>query len=90
MVIAMAISEPIYPLKVAASRVGLCPRTLRLYEEARLIAPARMGGNDQRLYSEQDLRWLRCIRDMIHGAGPMPGRSCRRAVRMLPNVGRWS
>ena len=59
-------SEPVYPLRTAASRVGMSPRTLRLYEEAGLIAPVRVGGHHQRLYSEQDLQWLRCIRDMIH------------------------
>ncbi|MEI6503338.1 MAG: MerR family transcriptional regulator, partial [Armatimonadota bacterium] len=63
----MDTSEPIYPLRTASSRIGLCPRTLRLYEEARLIRPARVGGKGQRLYSEQDLHWVRCIQDMIHG-----------------------
>ena len=33
-------SQPLYSLKVAASQVGLSPRTLRLYEEAGLLAPA--------------------------------------------------
>ena len=58
--------QPLYALNIAASRVGLSPRTLRIYEEAGLIAPHRSGGKSQRLYSDQDLRWLRCIRDMIH------------------------
>lgn len=75
--------EPIYPLKTASSRVGLCPRTLRLYEEARLIAPARVGGNDQRLYSEQDLHWLRCIRDMIHGES-LTVTGIRRLLDLIP------
>ena len=61
--------KPAYTLRVASSRVGLCPRTLRIYEEAGLVSPARIGNNDQRLYSDQDLQWLRCIRDMIHGEG---------------------
>lgn len=61
--------QPVYTLKVASGLVGLSPRTIRLYEEAELIAPARTGGNQQRLYSEQDLQWLRCIRDMLHEEG---------------------
>jgi len=61
--------QPVYTLKVASGLVGLSPRTIRLYEEAELLSPARTGGNQQRLYSEQDLQWLRCIRDMLHGEG---------------------
>ena len=75
--------QPLYALKVAASRVGLSPRTLRLYEEAGLIAPARTGGNDQRLYSDQDLHWLRCIRDMIHEEG-LTVVAIRRLLDLIP------
>lgn len=76
-------SQPLYSLKVAASQVGLSPRTLRLYEEAGLIAPARTGGNDQRLYSDQDLHWLRCIRDMIHGE-QLTVPAIRRLLDLIP------
>ena len=75
--------QPLYALKVAASRIGLSPRTLRLYEEAGLIAPARTGGNDQRLYSDQDLHWLRCIRDMIHEEG-LTVVAIRRLLDLIP------
>jgi hypothetical protein len=75
--------EPIYPLKAAASRVGLSPRTIRLYEEAGLIAPVRVGGNDQRLFSDQDLHWLRCIRDMIHGE-KLTVPAIRRLLDLIP------
>jgi MerR family transcriptional regulator/heat shock protein HspR len=61
--------QPVYALKVASGLVGISPRTIRLYEEAQLLEPARTGGNQQRLYSEQDLQWLRCIRDMLHEEG---------------------
>jgi DNA-binding transcriptional MerR regulator len=76
-------SQPLYSLKVAASQVGLSPRTLRLYEEAGLLAPARTGGNDQRLYSDQDLQWLRCIRDMIHGE-KLTVTGIRRLLDLIP------
>jgi hypothetical protein len=77
------IQESLYPLKSAASRVGLSPRTMRLYEEAGLIAPVRVGGNDQRLYCDQDLHWLRCIRDMIHGE-QLTVTAIRRLLDLIP------
>ena len=76
-------SEPVYPLNTAASRAGMSPRTLRLYEHAGLIAPVRVGGNRQRLYSEQDLQWLRCIRDMIHEKG-LTVEAIRRLLDLVP------
>ena len=57
---------PSYTVNIVSQRVGLSSRTIRLYEEAGLIEPARVGGNRQRMYSDQDISWLRCIRDMIH------------------------
>jgi len=75
--------QPVYPLKIAAGLVGLSPRTIRLYEESELIEPARMGGNRERLYSEQDLQWLRCIRDMIHEEG-LTVIAIRRLLDLIP------
>ena len=75
--------QPLYPLNVAARLVGLGPRTLRLYEEARLLEPARSGGNKQRLYADQDLQWLRCIRDMIHDEG-LTLIAIRRLLDLIP------
>jgi DNA-binding transcriptional MerR regulator len=59
--------RPVYPIGVAAQEVGLSARTLRIYEQEGLIRPARKPGSDQRLYSEQDLIWIRCISELIHG-----------------------
>lgn len=75
--------QPLYPLNVAAQLVGLSPRTLRLYEEAGLLAPTRSGGNQQRLYSEQDLQWLRCIRDMLHDES-LTVTAIRRLLDLIP------
>jgi MerR family transcriptional regulator/heat shock protein HspR len=83
MAITLSSSEPVYPLRIAASRVGLSPRTLRVYETAGLIAPARVGGHSQRLYSGQDLHWLRCVRDMIHGEG-LTVTAIRRLLDLVP------
>ena len=75
--------QPVYSLKVASGLVGLSPRTMRLYEEQELLAPARTGGNQQRLYSEQDLQWLRCIRDMIH-EDSLTVAAIRRLLDLIP------
>jgi len=75
--------QAVYSLKVAAGLVGLSPRTIRLYEESELIEPARIGGNRERLYSEQDLQWLRCIRDMIHEEG-LTVVAIRRLLDLIP------
>lgn len=57
----------VYPIAIAAQQVGLSARTLRIYEQEGLIRPARKPGGDQRLYSQQDLVWIRCISELIHG-----------------------
>jgi len=59
--------KPLYPIGVVADLLGVHPRTLRLYEEAGLVAPARRGG--KRFYSANDVKWLRCMRRLIHDEG---------------------
>ncbi|MBN2231723.1 MAG: MerR family transcriptional regulator [Deltaproteobacteria bacterium] len=56
-----------YPIGVVAELLDVHPRTLRLYERAGLVAPARRGG--RRYYSALDLCWLRCMRRFIHDDG---------------------
>ncbi len=58
---------PLYQIGIAAQQVGLSARTLRIYEDEGLIRPARKPGSDQRLYNDQDLIWIRCISELIHG-----------------------
>lgn len=60
-----AIDIKAVPIGVAAEALAVHPRTLRLYEQARLIEPARRNG--RRYYSAADLAWLRCLRDIVHG-----------------------
>ena len=55
---------PLYTIGVVAELVGTTNQTLRLYEKNGLIKPSRKKKN--RLYSENDIRWLLCIRDLIH------------------------
>lgn len=55
---------PLYPIGVVAELVGITDQTLRLYEKHGLISPARRGKD--RYYSENDIKWLKCLRDLIH------------------------
>jgi len=55
---------PLYTMGIAAKLVGTTAQTLRLYEKYGLILPARERRN--RLYTENDIKWLRCIRELIH------------------------
>jgi MerR family transcriptional regulator/heat shock protein HspR len=55
---------PQYIISSAAELVGVHPRTLHLYEEKGLIAPARKG--NRRFYSANDLQWIRTLRYLIH------------------------
>lgn len=59
------ISTPIYPIRTAAQLLGISVPTLRMYEKEGLIIPHKTEGN-QRIYSENDLERLRCIRRAIN------------------------
>jgi MerR family transcriptional regulator/heat shock protein HspR len=60
-------SRPLYTIATAAELLELHPRTLRLYEQAGLIKPARK--NNRRFYSNSDLEWVRVLRHLIHEEG---------------------
>ncbi len=55
---------PFYPIGVVSELLGTTDQTLRLYEKHGLIKPARRNKN--RFYSENDIKWLKCIRELIH------------------------
>ena len=55
---------PLYPISIASELVGTTDQTLRLYEKHGLINPSRRNKN--RFYSENDIIWLKCIRELIH------------------------
>ncbi|RJQ21060.1 MAG: MerR family transcriptional regulator [Nitrospiraceae bacterium] len=55
---------PLYPIGIVAELAGITDQTLRLYEKHGLIKPARRGKD--RYYSENDIKWLKCLRDLIH------------------------
>ena len=73
----------VYQIGTAAQQVGLSARTLRIYEQEGLIRPARKPESDQRLYSEQDLIWIRCISELIHGHS-LTTTSIRRLLDLIP------
>src|SRR5574340_1842507 len=52
------------PIGIVAELKGITAQTLRLYEKHGLIKPARRNGN--RLYSENNIKWLKCLRELIH------------------------
>ncbi len=72
----------VYAIGVAAQQVGLSARTLRVYEDEGLIRPARRG-SDQRVYSDQDLVWIRCISELIHGHS-LTTAGIRRLLDLIP------
>jgi MerR family transcriptional regulator/heat shock protein HspR len=61
-------ARPVYVISVAASIVSVHPRTLRIYEDEGLIAPARTPTNI-RLYSENDIRRVLWIRHLTTQRG---------------------
>ena len=61
-------TRPVYVISVAASIVSVHPRTLRIYEDAGLVCPARTPTNI-RLYSENDIRRVMWIRHLTQNLG---------------------
>lgn len=61
-------SRPVYVISIAASLAGCHPRTLRIYEEEGLLEPVRTQTNI-RLYSDTDLKRVRCIRYLTQVRG---------------------
>ena len=59
--------KAIFTIGVAAQMLDVHPRTLRIYEEEGLIAPMRKG--KWRYYTMDDIKWIECLREMIHEHG---------------------
>lgn len=60
--------EPRYVISVAARMVGVQAHTLRYYERIGIIEPSRSRGNI-RLYSEQDVSYLRQMKRLMDELG---------------------
>jgi MerR family transcriptional regulator/heat shock protein HspR len=60
--------EPRYVISIAARLVGVQAHTLRYYERIGIIEPSRSRGNI-RLYSEQDISYLRQMKKLMDELG---------------------
>lgn len=58
-----------YNISIAAKRLGMSVRMIREYEKEGLIKPHRDPGSGYRIFSDEDLQWIRCIRELIHQKG---------------------
>jgi MerR family transcriptional regulator, heat shock protein HspR len=59
--------KAIFTIGTAAKMLEVHPRTLRLYENDGLVRPSRKG--QWRYYTMDDLKWIECLRNMIHQNG---------------------
>jgi MerR family transcriptional regulator/heat shock protein HspR len=59
--------KAIFTIGVAAQMLDVHPRTLRIYEQEGLIKPMRRG--KWRYYTMNDVKWIECLREMIHEHG---------------------
>ncbi len=75
-------TEPIFPIGVAAKMVGVSPSTLRMYEAAGLIIPYKTSTN-MRLFSQQDLDWVKQIRLLIKRE-KLSVEAIRRIIALIP------
>ena len=57
----MKTDQPILTISVAASLLGLHPRTLMAYEKAGYLTPHRTG-TKRRMYSDQDLAGIQFLK----------------------------
>ncbi len=74
-------TTPVYSIGVAAQILNVHPRTLRIYEDEGLIKPNRKG--NRRYFSQNDITWVGCIRNMIHEEGiSIPG--IKKLLRYAP------
>ena len=63
----LANDQAVFTISAAAEMLAVTPRTLRMYERDGLLAPARHG--KWRYYSLDNLKWISCLREMIHEHG---------------------
>jgi MerR family transcriptional regulator/heat shock protein HspR len=64
----MRADDAVFVISVAARLAGMHANTLRKYERANLLQPARTGGN-LRLYSSEDMARLRQIKTLSEERG---------------------
>ena len=75
-------NEPVLTIGMAARELRVAVQTLRMYEGAGLILPAR-SSSGRRLYSMKDMEKLRCIRNLITEEG-LNIKGIRKMLSMIP------
>lgn len=60
-------NKAIFTIGTASKLLEVHPRTLRIYEREGLVKPLRKG--QWRYYTMDDIKWIQCLRDMIHEHG---------------------
>ncbi len=65
-----------------ARRLDISVETIRMYERVGLFIPHRLD-NGQRVYDEEDIHWLSCIRKLINEQG-LNIEGVRRLLSLLP------
>jgi len=65
---AAAVDVAVYSIATVSRLTGMHPQTLRKYERAGLLRPARLIGN-QRIYSDTDVSRLRRIQYLVDERG---------------------
>ena len=60
-------NKAIFTIGTASKMLEVHPRTLRIYERESLVRPFRKG--QWRYYTMDDIKWIQCLRDMIHEHG---------------------
>jgi len=60
-------NKALFTIGTAADMLEIHPRTLRNYEDAGLIRPARKGS--WRYYTLRDIQWIECLRKIVHEHG---------------------
>jgi MerR family transcriptional regulator/heat shock protein HspR len=63
----MGKTQGVYIMRVAAMITGMHPQTLRKYERAGLLEPAR--SRNLRMYSDEDIARLKTIKHMVDSIG---------------------
>jgi len=79
---AIVVTGKLMKIGEVARKLGVAVSTVRKYEAAGVVLPVRTVGK-HRLFSEDDLFWLSCLRDMITTKG-MTLESIKRMIAMMP------
>ena len=61
--------KPILQVSIVAEMLGVCERTLRIWEEHGLITPSRSPKNGRRMYSTLDVGRLKFIKFLLSEQG---------------------